>query len=174
LSQRDNTLTRFVGALNALTGQVTYSRASKITMSTLVQLYQDLRALYPAAEHIYVIQDNWPIHTHPDVLVALEKQTTRWPFYRPSNWPTEPHQAARKRWGNLQLPIQIVPLPTYASWCNPIEKLWRKLRQEVTHLHRWANDVPRLREEAERFLDQFASGSTDLLRYVRLSTGFNS
>ena len=67
-----------------------------------------------------------------------------------------------------------MPLPTYASWCNPIEKLWRKLRQEVTHLHRWANDVPRLREEVERFLDQFASGSTDLLRYVGLSTGFNS
>lgn len=174
LSQRDNTLTRLVGALNAVSGQVTYRRASKITMSTLVQLYQDVRAVYPAAERIYVIQDNWPIHTHPDVLVALEPQTTRWPFYRPSNWPKEPREAARKRWGHLQLPIQIVPLPTYASWCNPIEKLWRKLRQEVTHLHRWAGDVPRLREEVERFLDQFATGSTDLLRYVGLSTGFNS
>jgi hypothetical protein len=44
----------------------------------------------------------------------------------------------------------------------------------VTHLHRWAGDVPRLREEVEQFLNQFASGSTNLLRYVGLSTGFNS
>jgi hypothetical protein len=55
-----------------------------------------------------------------------------------------------------------------------MEKLWRTLRQEVTHLHRWAGAVPRLREEVERFLDQFATGSTDLLRYVGLSTEFNT
>jgi len=29
------------------------------------------------------------------------------------------------------LPIQIVQLPTYASWTNPIEKLWRKLKAEM-------------------------------------------
>ena len=43
------------------------------------------------------------------------------------------------RWGGWQLPIQLVPLPTYASWCNPIEKLWRQLRQELLHLHRFAD-----------------------------------
>jgi hypothetical protein len=72
------------------------------------------------------------------------------------------------------LPIQIVPLPTYASWTNPIEKLWRKLRQDVTHLHPWANDLSLLRAQIAHFLDQFASGSDDLLRYVGLSTGFIS
>ncbi|MBL1378410.1 transposase [Zobellella iuensis] len=55
------------------------------------------------------------------------------------------------------MPIQIVPLPTYASWLNPIEKLWRKLRQELTHPHPWG-----------RFLEQFASDSVELLRYVGL------
>lgn len=171
LSRRSNTQTRVVGGLNTVTGQVTHRQAGKITIRTLVQLYQDVRAAYPTAERIFVIQDNWPIHTHPDVLAALEPQTTRWPFYRPPSWPTEPSASARRRWGHLQLPIQIVPLPTYASWCNPIEKLWRKLRQEVTHLHRWADDLPQLREAIERFLDRFASGSADLLRYVGLSTG---
>ena len=174
LSRRSNMQTRVVGGLNAMTGQVTYRQAGKITMRTLVQLYQDICAAYPTAERIFVIQDNWPIHTHPDVLVALEPQTTRWPFARPASWPTEPSAAARRRWGHLQLPIQIVPLPTYASWCNPIEKLWRKLRQEMTHLHRWADDFPQLREAMNEFLDQFAGGSSDLLRYVGLSTGFNS
>jgi transposase len=66
------------------------------------------------------------------------------------------------------LPIQIVPLPTYASWCNPIEKLWRKLRQELTHLHLWADDLAQLRAEIDRFLQQFAAGSPALLRYVGL------
>jgi len=73
------------------------------------------------------------VHTHPDWLVALEPQATRWPWYRPPNGPTEPGAAAIRRWGELKLPIQIVPLPTYASWCNPIEKLWRKPRQVLVN-----------------------------------------
>jgi len=169
LSHTANTLTRVVGTLDALTAKVVYRRASKIRLATLVQFYQDLRAAYPDAERIYVVQDNWPIHMHPDVLVALEPQTTRWPFYRPRHWSSEPSAKAVAQWGQLQLPIQIVPLPTYASWCNPIEKLWRKLRQELTHLHQWADDLARLRAEIDRFLDQFADGSDALLRYVGLS-----
>lgn len=168
-SPKSNTVTRILGALNALTGSVFHRRAGKITVGFLVAFYQALCQAYPDAERIYVIQDNWPVHTHPDVLVALEPQETRWPWYRPPNWPTEPSPAASRRWGALQLPIQIVPLPTYASWCNLIEKLWRKLRQDVTHLHRWADDLEALRTEIDRFLDQFAKGSLELLRYVGLA-----
>ena len=73
-----------------------------------------------------------------------------------------------RRWGGLQLPIQLIPLPTYASWTNPIEKLWRKGKQEVLHLHRWATQLQVLREEFLRFLAQYALGSLDLLRYVGL------
>lgn len=171
-SHTSNTLTRVVAALNAHTGQVTYQLASKISLPTLVTFYQALRDTYPHARTIYVIQDNWPVHTHPDVLVALQPQTSRWPWHRPANWPSIASPRATARFGSLHLPIQIVPLPTYASWTNPIEKLWRKLRQDVTHLHPWANDLPLLRTQLARFLDQFASGSDDLLRYVGLSTGF--
>jgi transposase len=167
-SHAADTLTRVVASLTYGTGQVVFRRANKIRLETLVQFYQDLRATYPQATRIYVVQDNWPVHTHPDVLVALEPQTSPFPFHRPGNWPTTPSAAAIKKWSQLQLPIQIVPLPTYASWCNPIEKLWRKLRQDVTHLHLWADDLPRLREEIDHFLGQFASGSAALLRYVGL------
>jgi len=120
-SSKSNTVTRIVGALNALTGGVFHRRASKITVGFLVVFYQALCRAYPDAERIYVIQDNWPVQTHPDLWVALEPQETRWPWYRPPNGPTEPSPAAIRRWGDLQLPIPIVPLPTYASWCNPIE-----------------------------------------------------
>jgi transposase len=168
LGHSSNTLTRVVATLEHGTGQVVYRRASKITLATLVQFFQDLRAAYPQAERIYVVMDNWPIHIHPDVLVALERQETRHLRPLPPSWPTTPSAKAVKRWGQLQLPIQLVPLPTYASWCNPIEKLWRKLRQELTHLHPWAADLSQLRAEIDRFLTQFATGSTDLLQYVGL------
>jgi len=166
-SHQADTLTRVVASLDHA-GRVVFRRATKITLSTLVQFYQDLRAAYPTATRIYVVQDNWPVHTHPDVLVALEAQTTPFAWHRPRSWPTEASMAAVKRWGHLQLPIQIVPLPTYASWLNPIEKLWRKLRQEVTHLHPWADDLARLRHEVDQFLAQFAHGSSALLQYVGL------
>jgi transposase len=167
-SHRANTETRVVAALDALTGRVRFQRAAKITVAVLVQFYQALVAAYPEAERLYVIQDTWPVHTHPDVLVALTAQQTRWPGYRPPNGPAAPSARARKKWGHLHLPIQMVPLPTYASWCNPIEKLWRKLRQAVTHLHRWADDLTALRTQVDHFLEQFAHGSADLLRYVGL------
>jgi transposase len=168
LGHSSNTLTRVVATLEHGTGRVVYRRASKITLATLVQFFQDLRAAYPQAERIYVVMDNWPIHIHPDVLVALERQETRHLRPLPPSWPSTPSAKALKQWGQLQLPIQLIPLPTYASWCNPIEKLWRKLRQELTHLHPWATDLSRLREEIDRFLTHFATGSTDLLRYVGL------
>jgi hypothetical protein len=76
-----------------------------------------------------------------DVLVALESQETPFPFSRPPNWLQTPSPAAVQRWGDLRLPIQFVLRPPYASWCNPIEKLWRKLKQDVLHLHRRACDL---------------------------------
>ena len=80
-------------------------------------------------ERLYVILDNWPVHYHPDVLVALEPQEASWPRRLSASWPTAPTAQARARWGDLQLPIQLVSLPTYASWENPIEKLWRWAKQ---------------------------------------------
>ena len=81
---------RIVGSLDVVTGQVVTRRAKTIGLATLVRFYQDLHAAYPEAERIYVILDNWPVHFHPDVLVALEPQTTRWAFSRPGNGPATP------------------------------------------------------------------------------------
>jgi hypothetical protein len=49
------------------------------------------------------------------------------------------------------------------------EKLWRKLKADILHLHRLADRLDELRQEVDQFLDQFAKGSLDLLRYVGLS-----
>ena len=65
---------------------------------------------------------------------------------------------------------RIVPvwLPTYAPWLNPIEKLWRWLRQDQLYLHRLASDWETLRRRVNAFPDQFAAGSPALLQYVGL------
>ncbi len=40
----------------------------------------------------------------------------------------------------------------------------------LIHLHRLADKLPELRAAIDHFLDQFADGSLDLLRYVGLPT----
>jgi transposase len=167
-SRRSDTLTRVVATLDAADGRVRMARRSHITVATLVAFYQTLVAAYPEAERLYVVQDNWPVHAHPDLLVALAPQESPFAFPRPANWPDAPSAAATRRWRTLQLPIQLVPLPTYASWLNPIEKLWRWLRQDVGHLHRWADDLPAFRAAIDAFLHRFAHGSPALLRYTGL------
>jgi hypothetical protein len=164
-SQRANTATRVAATLDSRTGQVVAVQASRVGITQLVRLYETLVAQAPGVERIYLVQDNWPVHFHPDVLAALEPQTSPFPWIYPRSWPTEPRPRARR----LDLPIQLLPLPTYASWTNPIEKLWRWLKQDVLHHHPWANDLPELRRQVLAFLAAFAGGSPALLRYVGLA-----
>ena len=164
-----NVTTRYVASMDALTGRVISRRASHITLATLVNHYLDVSKVYSSIETIYIVQDNWPVHTHPDVLCALQPQIFAEHFRRPASWSTQPSAAAKRKWSHLNLPIQIVPLPTYASWLNPIEKLWRWMRQELGHLHRWADDLARYRHNLDQWLARFLDGSTELLRYVGLS-----
>jgi transposase len=167
-SHRANTPTRVIATLDPAEGRVVAWQGSKVGIEQLVRFYQQVRGAYPQAERLHLILDNWPVHFHPDVLVALEPQESTWPRSLPGNWPTEPSPRAKKRWGGLHLPIQLVPLPTYASWENPIEKLWRYGKQEVLHLHRLADRLEELRRTFRAFLDRFAGGSQALLRYVGL------
>jgi DDE superfamily endonuclease len=132
---------RTLGALNALTGQVNYLDGYIVGRQQVMEFYAQLDHAYPAAELLYVIQDNWNIHTHPEVLAAL----TCYPR------------------------IQPVWLPTYAPWLNPIEKLWRWVRQDVLKMHRWVEDWPQVKQRVRDFLAQFAHSSPELLRYVGLS-----
>lgn len=130
---------RVVATLDAVTGRALFEQAWKIGVARLAAFYPRLRAAYPAAEVSYVIQDNWPIHFWPEVVRSAQR-----------------------------VGIELVALPTYAPWLNPIEKLWRKLKQEVLHLHRWGDDWQGLQERVASFLESFAAGSVALLRYVGL------
>jgi hypothetical protein len=131
---------RIIGALNAVSGQVNYLDAYIVGRVKVIEMYQHLVEVYGHARQIYVVQDNWNIHSHDDVLGALQA------------WPQ----------------VEPVWLPTYAPWLNPIEKLWRWLRQDVLKMHRYAADWKAVRGLVRTFLDHFAHGSERLLEYVGL------
>jgi hypothetical protein len=102
-------------------------------------LLSKVRASYGADRQLFVIWDNWPVHWQADVLTKAG-----------------------------ELNIHLLWLPTYAPWTNPIEKLWRWLKQEVLHNHQLAEHFDTLKEQARTFLNRFTHGSTQLLRYVGL------
>jgi transposase len=164
-SHRSNTSFRVLGALDAITGQLTYTQHSQITRFRLADFLAHLWAQKQPTAQLYVVVDNWPVHFHPDVLARLQPQQFPWPPTLPANWPTKPGPKAVVD----NLPIQLLNLPTYASWLNPIEKVWRWLKQDVLHLHRSSDDWQQLKARVAGFLDQFEFGSLDLLRYVGLS-----
>lgn len=110
-SHRSNTSGRIGGVVNALSGQVSYVLASKCGVNQLIELYQQIRADYPQAEVIYLVEDNWSVHFHPTVLKALVEQETRFELKTPPSW----EKVVGKDYQKEKLPIQIVPLPTYAS-----------------------------------------------------------
>ncbi|MHB8577000.1 MAG: IS630 family transposase [Dehalococcoidia bacterium] len=170
-SLRSNSGIRIVGTLDQADARVLTRQARSIDVATLVGFYQDVGAATPDAQRLYVIQDNWPVHHHPDLLAALEPQESPWALPLLPSWPTTASTAAQQRWGALQLPIQLVWLPTYASWLNPIEKLWRKLRQDLTHMHPWSDAVVQLKQAMTAFFAGFAQGSPALKRYVGLAIG---
>lgn len=163
-SQKSDTTGREAAVVNALTGQVVHLQASRLSLAREVALLVAVRDAFADAERIYLAEDNWPLHFHPDVLAALEPQTTRFLLPVPPSWPKEPSARAKR----LGLPIQLLPLPTYAPWTNPIEKLWRWLKADYLHLHRVAEDWTELKRGISAFLDQFATPSPQLLRYIGL------
>jgi hypothetical protein len=165
LSYRSDLDYRVAAALDAHCGRVIYLQRQSITIRGLEALYIQICAANAGVKTVYLAQDNWPVHFHPDVIALLEPQLFPWPRHVPANWPTEPTPRAH----HLNLPIQLLPLPTYAPWTNPIEKLWRWLRQDVLHLHRYADRWDELKALVAHFLDQFGHGSQALLHYVGLT-----
>jgi transposase len=167
LGYKSNYSWRIAAGLELLSGQVVYAQSKYMDIPHLTHFYRQLCQVFPGRE-IILVEDNWSIHYHPDLLAALHPQTFLYPLHRPTNWSITPNPSTPL----LNLPIQLGFLPTYASWNNPIEKLWRWLQQDVTHHHDFGDDWVALKGAVFHFLDQFAHGSVDLLKYVGLSNPF--
>ena len=138
LAHRANTRQRRSAALDALSGRVVWTAGATMGVPGLCQFLTALRRAYPT-QTLLLVWDNWPVQQQPPVLA----------------------RAAREA-------IQVLWLPTYAPWTNPIEKRWRWLKQEHRHHQRLATDWTGLQTDVAGFLNQFTHGSPALLRYVGL------
>ena len=130
---------RVAACLDALSGRLLWWQRRRFDRRTLGRFWRAVAAAYPAAEVIFVALDNWPVHFHPDVLAAL-----------------------------AGTPIVLLPLPTYAPWTDPVERVWRRLYEEVLHLHDRRDDWPALQAAVERALARFAADPAGLRRYAGL------
>jgi transposase len=134
-----NTKRRLIGALDACTGRLLYFEGSRAGVVQLRRFYQQIQEAYPQAERIYVAQDNWSVHFLPQVTSSLVGSR-----------------------------VQLVRLPTYAPWTNPIEKVWRKLKQEVLHQHEFGDNWLGLRQAVTEWLRAAAADPKGLRRYTGL------
>jgi putative transposase len=137
-----NTKYRIAATLDAVTAEVVPFYSSVIGVDGLVKMVECVRKHYGPDLHLTIAWDNWPVHDHPTVHKAAQEQN-----------------------------MELLFLPTYAPWTNPIEKLWRMLKQVLLRMHpdtskqRW----PNLRQKVKDFLAQFDAPSPQLLRYVGLA-----
>jgi hypothetical protein len=129
---------RLAACLDAITGRVVWWQRYRFNRRTLLRFYQAVVAAYPAAEVIYLAQDNWPVHFHEDVLAALPP------------------------------PLRLLPLPTYAPWTNPVEDVWRALNADVLHHHDFGDDWDALQQAVHTWLAQWCDDSPHLLQLVGL------
>lgn len=137
---KTNTSCRIAACLNHVSGRVVAVQRRRFDRNTLLRFFRQVERSYPNAERIFIALDNWPPHFHPDIHFGLANSK-----------------------------ITLLRLPTYAPWTNPIEKLWLRLNQQLLHLHPFVDDWPALKRSVQAWLEQWATGSLDLLRFVGLS-----
>jgi hypothetical protein len=138
---RYNAVNRIASCLNVHTGQLISRQRRTYPVQEMSRFFRFVDQHYPTAERIFLVLDNWFVHVHPYVLDYLAKDCPR---------------------------IELVPLPTYAPWTNPMEKVWLKLYQELLYHHPYDDDWDGLKRTIENWLDRYVSGSQDLLRSVSL------
>jgi putative transposase len=133
---------RVAGALDAQSGRVIHAQASKMGVDGLVQFLAKIRKTYGPDQRIVLVWDNWPVHKHHTIVKEAIKQR-----------------------------IRLLYLPTYAPWTNPIEKLWKWLKDTCLRFHDRTNTEQwkMLWTEVEAFLNRFQPSSDSLLAYCGLS-----
>jgi transposase len=134
-----NTKRRIACCLNAMTGRLTCWHRARFDHATLLRFYRAVAAAYPEAERIFLVHDNWKVHTQPDLLAGLADG-----------------------------PMLPLLLPTYAPWTNPVEQVWRQLHADVLHLHEFAENWDELTAAVTAWLAQWQQDSPALLHTVGL------
>ena len=130
----------FITCLDVLSGSTFSWQRRHFEVPTLLRFFRAVEATYPLAQRSFIALDNWSPHFHPTILLALQSSK-----------------------------ITLLRLPTSSPWTNPVEKFWRRLRQELLLLHDFCDDWLGLQTAVPPWLDRWTLPSPDLLHYVGLS-----
>ena len=98
------------------------------------------RVLAQTTQPIILIQDGVKYHTSAETKAFFAQQTAR---------------------------LEVCQLPTYSPDYNPIEKLWKKIKQHETHLHYFAT-FEALTDKVEQALLKFAETPEEILALCSL------
>jgi transposase len=100
------------------------------------------RVLAQTTQHIVLIQDGAKYHTSTETKAFFAQHAAR---------------------------LQVVQLPTYSPDYNPIEKLWKKIKQQETHLHYFPTFAA-LTDKVEQVLLKLANIPAEILALCSLPT----
>ena len=132
---------RIAASIEVNTGVVIARQRSRFNVKEMYRYFRLVEKHYPKAERITIALDNWPVHFHAYVLEELAKRHSR---------------------------IELLPLPTYAHWTNPTEKLWGLLAKDVLNQHEFVEDWPGLKQAVTDWFTTYEQGSQALLHSVGL------
>ena len=134
-----NTLTRSCGVLDLASGALYSEQRSHFPVKKMRTFVQEWAAAcrreQPELERLFLVLDNWSVHV-----------------------------SAEFRKAAAEAGVELLYLPTYASWLNPIERVWLWLRQEVLHSHTHATELEVLRGRVRTWLEAQAAPSQEMLR----------
>lgn len=129
------------GLIDYFTGHLFYQgQEGRLNSATYIAFLK--RVLEHTTRPIILIQDGARYHTSAETTAFFAQQTTR---------------------------LQVFQLPTYSPDYNPIEKLWKKIKQQDTHLHYFPT-FEALTEKVEQALIKFANIPEEILALCSLPT----
>lgn len=129
------------GVIDSFTGRLLYQgQEGRLNSATSIALLQ--RVLEHTTRPIILMQDGARYHTSAETTAFFAQQTTR---------------------------LQVFQLPTYSPDSTPIEKLWKKIKQQDTHLHYFPT-FEALTEKVEQALLTFANIPEEILALCSLPT----
>ena len=127
--------------IESCTGRLFYQgQAGRLNSTTYITFLT--RVLEQTTRPILLIQDGARYHPSAETNACFAQQTAR---------------------------LQVFPLPTYSPDYNPIEKLWKKIKQQDTHLHYFPT-FEALREKLDQALLKFTNTPEEILALCSLPT----
>jgi transposase len=132
---------RIAACIDVQTGAVIHRQRSTYPVKEMYRFFYRVEQQYPKAEKVFIVLDNWSVHFHEYVKKNLAR-------------------GARK--------IVLLPLPTYAPWENPIEKVWLLLKKELLTHHPFKGKMKLLKEVIKEWFADYKESSPELLHTVGL------